>query len=63
MNKYLIFIILGSLDSWKHFLDLILDKSVCQETCEYQGGRKLNKLAWDKKIGGIWPSGLGVIAV
>jgi hypothetical protein len=37
-------------------------KGVCWESCEYQSDSKLVKLA-SIKIGGIWPSSLGVTVV
>jgi hypothetical protein len=50
MNKYLIFHNSRFFGQLVAFLDLILDKSVCWETCEYQSGRELSKLVCDK----IW---------
>jgi hypothetical protein len=50
MNKYLIFHISRFSGQLVAFLDLILDKSVCWKTCEYQSGSKLDKLACAK----IW---------
>jgi hypothetical protein len=62
MNKYLFFHISRFSGQLVAFLSLDLDKGVCWETCEYQSGSKLVKLAL-AKFGGIWPSSLGVVAV
>jgi hypothetical protein len=50
MNKYLIFHISRFSGQLVAFLGLNLDKGVCWETCEYQSGSKLVKLACVKNL-------------